>query len=64
MAAEPVVWRPRAREDLLEIYIAIGLDGPAAAERVFHAIETKIAHLAEYPRLGPRRSDIRPSARM
>ena len=26
-----LVWSPRAREDLLEIYIAIGLDNPDAA---------------------------------
>lgn len=27
-----VLWTPQAREDLLDIYVAIGLDNAAAAE--------------------------------
>jgi toxin ParE1/3/4 len=30
-----LIWSPEARKDLLEIYIAIGLDNPAAAERLY-----------------------------
>jgi plasmid stabilization system protein ParE len=30
---------PQAREDLLEIYVTIGLESPSAAERLYTAIE-------------------------
>jgi toxin ParE1/3/4 len=63
MAAE-LTWSPQSREDLLEIYVIIGLDNPAAAERVYTAIEAKAEALAHFPRLGPRRPDIRPRARI
>jgi toxin ParE1/3/4 len=59
-----LVWTPQAREDLIEIYTYIGLDNPSAAERVFDAVQAKAELLAEYPRLGARRPEIRPSARM
>jgi toxin ParE1/3/4 len=63
MAAE-LVWRPQALDDLLEIYMMIGLDHPAAADRVFDAIEAKASHLVEHPRMGPRRPEIRPTTRI
>jgi toxin ParE1/3/4 len=59
-----LVWRPQARDDLLEIYLVINLDKPAVADRVFDAIEAKARLLAMYPRLGPRRPEIRPSVRI
>jgi toxin ParE1/3/4 len=59
-----LVWTPQAREDLIEIYTYIGLDNPSAAERIFDAVEAKTQLLVRYPRLGVRRPDIRPSARM
>jgi len=59
-----LVWTPQAREDLLDIYCSIGLDNPAAAERVFIAIEARAQSLRGYPRLGPRRPEIRPTARV
>jgi toxin ParE1/3/4 len=59
-----LVWTPKAREDLIEIYAYIGLDSPSAAERIFGAIEAKAELLVDYPRLGVRRSEIRPSTRM
>ena len=59
-----LVWTPQAREDLIEIYAYIGLDNPSAAERIFDAIEAKAELLVEYPRMGERRPDIRPSTRM
>jgi len=58
-----LVWTPQAREDLIDIYTCIGLDSPSAAERIFHALETKVKLLTDYPRLGVRRPDIRPSTR-
>ena len=57
-------WTPQAREDLIEIYTYIGLDNPSAAERIFDAVQAKAELLAEYPRMGVRRPDIRPSARI
>ena len=57
-------WRPQAREDLLAIYEFIGLDNPAAAERLFTSIESKAAMLIHHPRMGPRRPDIHPAARI
>jgi toxin ParE1/3/4 len=59
-----LVWTPHAREDLIEIYTYIALDNPPAAERIFDAIEAKARLLADYPRLGVRRPEIRPSTRM
>ncbi len=59
-----LVWTAAAREDLIEIYTYIGLDNPTAAERIFNAVQTKVELLAEYPRLGVRRADVRPSTRI
>jgi toxin ParE1/3/4 len=59
-----LVWTPQAWEDLLEIYVTIGFDNPDAAERLFTAIEEKATLLLAYPRLGVRRPEIAPSARM
>ena len=49
---------------MLEIYLAIGLDNPAAAERLYTWNESKVTLLPDHPRLGPRRPDIRPRARI
>ena len=57
-------WTPQAREDLIEMYTYVGLDNPSAAERIFDAIQAKSQLLVEYPRIGVRRPDIRPSTRM
>ena len=59
-----LVWSRQARTDLLEIYVMIGLEQPAAAERCFDRIEAKANLLKSQPRMGVRRSDIRPSMRM
>ena len=63
MAAD-LLWRPQAREDLLEIFEVIGFDDPAAAERVLAAFQARVATLVDHPRLGARRADIRPAARV
>jgi toxin ParE1/3/4 len=63
MPAE-LVWSNQARADLLEIYVTIGLEQPAAAERYFDRIEETASLLKSQPRMGVRRSDIRPSMRM
>jgi len=59
-----LIWSPQARKDLLDIYVVIGLDNPAAAERLYTAIEAKSDALQHHPRLGPRRPAIRPAMRM
>jgi toxin ParE1/3/4 len=59
-----LVWRPQAREDLLDIYLTIGIDNVAAAERLYTAIEGKVSLLTAHPRLGVRRPEIAPTARM
>jgi toxin ParE1/3/4 len=59
-----LVWTPQAREDLLDIYLTIGIDNATAAERLYSAIEEKVNLLAAHPRLGVRRPEIAPSARM
>jgi toxin ParE1/3/4 len=59
-----LLWTPQSREDLLEIYVTIGADSLDAAERVFSSIEEKAELLETYPRLGVRRPEIAPSARM
>jgi toxin ParE1/3/4 len=59
-----LIWSNRARTDLLEIYVMIGLEQPAAAERYFDRIEAKAELLRSQPRMGVRRPDIRPSLRM
>lgn len=57
-------WSKRAREDLLQIYVAIGLQNVSAAEAFYDRLESLAATLTEHPRKGPRRRDIRPSVRM
>lgn len=63
MAVE-LVWSPQARADLLQIYVDIGLEQTAAAEKYFDRIEQKAERIKIYPRMGRRRADIRPSLRM
>lgn len=59
-----LVWSPQAREDMLEIYIAIGADNPDAAETLYTAMESKTSLLVGHPRLGVRRPEIQRSARI
>ena len=59
-----LIWSNQARIDLLEIYVLIGLEQPAAAERYFNRIETKARLLQSQPRMGVRRPDIRSGLRM
>lgn len=59
-----LVWSPAARDDLVSLYVEIGIEQPEAAERYFQRIEYRAGLLVEHPRMGVRRRDIRPSARM
>jgi toxin ParE1/3/4 len=51
-----LLWTPQAREDLLDTYVAIGIDNPAAAERLYSTIEARADLLINYPRIGVRPS--------
>lgn len=59
-----VLWTPQAREDLLDIYVTIGFDNPSAAERMYSALEQRVEMLQGSPRIGVRRPEIAPAARM
>ena len=63
MPAE-LVWRPQALEDLMDIYVTIGLDNEEAAERVYSGIEARTEMLPDFPKMGPRRPEIAVAARM
>lgn len=62
--ATKLVWSSQARNDLLDIYVMIGLEQQAAAERYFDRIEASCQLLKSQPRMGVRRTDIRASMRM
>ena len=57
-------WTRQAREDLLDIYVLIGIEQPAAAERYFIRIEAKVLLLAEHPKLGMNRPEMRSNLRV
>jgi toxin ParE1/3/4 len=59
-----VVRSPAAERDLEDIWLTIAADNPAVATRIVRALGVRINQLADHPRLGPRRRDIRPTARM
>jgi toxin ParE1/3/4 len=58
-----IVISPQADVELEEIWLSIAVDDPAAATRVVRELGAKIGLLAQYPRLGRRRSDIHPGMR-
>jgi len=47
----PVVWRKRARTDLLDIVEYIGARNPVAASRLAHELESSTWILSAYPNL-------------
>lgn len=59
-----IVVSPAAERDLEDIWLTIADNNPRAATRILRIIGTRIATLAAYPRLGPRRPDIRPRTRV
>ena len=59
-----LTWTPQAESDLVEIYVLIGLERPAVAERYYDRLRDKARILRDYPRLGTRRPDIGPGARI
>ena len=63
MPAE-LIWSPQADEDLVDIHAFIALDNPDAADRTVDRIASAAELLRHYPRLCPRRADIRQSLRV
>ena len=59
-----VVLTEDAERDLEDIWLTIAADNLPAATRMVRAIGARIDRLAEHPRLGPRRPDLRPAARV
>lgn len=49
---------PKAREDMIEQYVYIGLDNAGAAARFKEATEAAIQKLAEFPGMGSPRPEI------
>jgi toxin ParE1/3/4 len=59
-----VVITARAERDLEDIWLSIAVNNPRVATRVVRALGRKIDLLAEFPRIGTHRPDIRPQMRM
>lgn len=59
-----LIWSPQAEDDVISIYVEIGLHQPQAAERYYKQFRQKVGLLAAQPRLGQRHPEIAPTARM
>ncbi len=53
----------RAEQDLLEIWLYIAAENPAAADRQLDRFEAAFTSLARNPELGPARPDLAPAMR-
>jgi toxin ParE1/3/4 len=58
-----VHYTARARRDLLDIWVAIALDNPAAADRVYDRLAARVEILERFPNAGSARPDIGDAAR-
>lgn len=54
----------RARADLLDIWLDVATDDPAAADRLFDRLEARVRILETFAEAGRARADIAPDARM
>lgn len=54
----------RARADLLDIWLEIASKNPAAADRLYDRLETRVKVLGEHPEIGTARPDVAAEARM
>ncbi|SCB40556.1 type II toxin-antitoxin system RelE/ParE family toxin [Rhizobium hainanense] len=59
-----LVWSPQAEDDVINIYVEIGLHQPQAAERYYEQFRQNVGLLADQPRLGQRHPEIAPTARI
>jgi len=55
--------RPRAEEDLLEIWYHIARDNPSAADAMIEQLGATAWHLAENPEMGRSRPELLPGIR-
>lgn len=53
-----VRFQPAAEADLDDIWLTIGLNSPAAADRTVDAIYNRSMQLVDFPELGPERPEI------
>jgi toxin ParE1/3/4 len=60
----PVIYTTQARAELAKIWRDIADENEPAADRIFLAITERVEALRHYPRIGPRRPDIRPTTRL
>jgi len=58
-----VLWHRLAEEDLNEVYLWLGAESPATAERLVEAVERAVALLFENPGAGHQRELDSPAAR-
>ena len=58
-----IVRSPAAKDDLIDIWCAIAMDSPRAADKLVDAIAKRIFQLADFPDSGTVREDIAPDAR-
>jgi toxin ParE1/3/4 len=59
-----LIWNPDAQEDLMEIYFPVALKNRSAADRLYRSIKERALLLTEHPRLGQRRPELAPQARV
>ena len=64
MARRAIARTPAAEADLIDIWIHVALDNPAAADQLLDRIGEKIALLADFPEAGVLREDIAEGVRM
>lgn len=59
-----LIWRPRARKDMLEISEAVGRDRPNVGRQMLRRFRLRASALSSYPRLGPLRPDLKNGLRV
>jgi toxin ParE1/3/4 len=59
-----LLWTPKARADVKNIYIDMGQEQPRSAERYFANFRRKAELLIEHPRFGERHPEVFRTARM
>jgi toxin ParE1/3/4 len=59
----PVMRTSRAEEDLIEIWLYVAQDNPAAADRLLDRIDDKLRQLSIMPSSGVPRDDLLPGLR-
>ena len=64
MRGRTIVRTPAAEDDLIEIWCAIAVDSPKAADRLLDAIVDRVTGLSGFPEMGPLRPYIAPEVRV